>query len=109
MNKENQEWEEKIIQEWYDRKSRCIATDAEYSCEEMLEILSNHIKSSVDEDAEWIKQKLSKAREEERVKIKEAIQKIRANFKCGKCDGAIILEHSLFCKALTGVSKEIEK
>ena len=50
---------EKIIEEFINRKSRCIATDGDYSDKEMVEILSNHIKNSFEEDLKWLESKLS--------------------------------------------------
>lgn len=50
---------EKIIKEYINRHSRCIATDGEYTDAEMVKILSDAMKRNLEEDVAWLRAKLT--------------------------------------------------
>ena len=50
---------EKIENKFTDKHAHCIATDAEYTDKEMVEILSNYIKSSFEEDLKSLRESLT--------------------------------------------------
>ena len=74
---------EKIEKEFTDKHSRCIATDAEYTDKEMVEILSNYIKSSFEEDLKFLKDSLLSFAHEIREEVKVERKKVR----CSENDG----------------------
>jgi len=62
-----------------------------------------------DIDLGKIKQFIAKELKREREGVEAEIRKIRKRFKCGKCDGAKHLHHSLWCIAITEISNYLKE